>query len=72
MVIRRPTELEYAAYDGMHCHGLWRATPESWRRPGCGRSKRGILIWGVREGHKLQDKLLSLRKITHDGERSTK
>jgi hypothetical protein len=34
----------------MHCRGLWRATPESWRCPGCGRSKRGIMRWGVRKG----------------------
>jgi hypothetical protein len=47
---RKPTDAEYAAYDGMHCHGLWRSTPEDWRCPGCGRSKRGILIWGVRKG----------------------
>jgi hypothetical protein len=47
---RRPTDAEYAAYDGMHCRWLWRETPESWRCPACGRSKRGILVWGKRVG----------------------
>jgi hypothetical protein len=47
---RQPTDVEYAAYDGMHCHGLWRTTPESWRCPCCNRSKRGILQWGQRVG----------------------
>jgi hypothetical protein len=48
--MKRPTDTEYAAYDGMHCHSLWRQLPEGWRCPVCGRSKRGILIWGVRKG----------------------
>jgi hypothetical protein len=47
---RQPTDAEYAAYDGMHCRTLWRETPESWRCPACGRSKRQILIWGKRVG----------------------
>jgi hypothetical protein len=51
LTIRHPTDAEYAAYDGTHCCWVWRATPESWRCPGCNRSKRGILIWGTRKGH---------------------
>jgi hypothetical protein len=47
---RQPTDAEYAAYDGMHCNWLWRATPEDWVCPGCGRSKRQILVWGTRKG----------------------
>src|SRR5262249_12072335 len=49
-MIRRPTDAEYNAYDGMHCYSLWRSLPEEWRCPSCGRSKREILQWGERKG----------------------
>lgn len=43
-----PDHDEYRNYDGMHCRSDWQATPDSWRCPGCGRSKRAILQWGKR------------------------
>ena len=49
--LRQPTDDEYRGYDGMHCRGLWRALPEDWRCPSCLRTKRGLLRWGLRQGH---------------------
>lgn len=43
--VRVPTAAEYAAYDGAHCRNLWRSLPDSWRCPGCGRSKFELLTW---------------------------
>lgn len=43
--VRAPTLSEYRAYDGAHCFRLWRALSESWRCPGCQRSRYEILRW---------------------------
>jgi hypothetical protein len=47
---RHPTDPEYQAYDGMHCHSLWQSLPEEWRCPSYRRNKREILQWGERKG----------------------
>lgn len=46
--IRTPTVEEYAAYDGAHCHKLWRGLPPDWRCPGCNRTRFEILCWTTR------------------------
>ena len=43
-----PTNENYLAYNGAHCHYLWNHIPESWRCPGCGRSKFEIMRWTKR------------------------
>ena len=40
-----PTNENYFAYNGAHCHYLWNHIPESWRCPGCGRSKYQVMRW---------------------------
>ena len=50
MTVRRPTDAEYEAYDGMHCWQLWRQTSDAWRCPVCDRTKRQIMRWGKRVG----------------------
>lgn len=50
MIKRKPTDFEYKIYDGMHCRNLWNSLSDTWRCPVCGRSKREIMIWGVRTG----------------------
>ncbi len=47
--LRIPTDEEYRAYDGAHCHRLWESLSESWRCPGCLRSKREIMRWTKRK-----------------------
>jgi hypothetical protein len=47
--VRRPTDEEYAAYDGNHCNWLWPQTPDGWRCPCCSRTKREIMRWGIRK-----------------------
>jgi hypothetical protein len=47
-VRRIPTQADYEEFDGGHCHQLWKATPEDWRCPGCGRSKFELLRWTKR------------------------
>lgn len=49
-IIRKPTDLEYRNYDGMHCRFLWSILSDKWRCPVCGRNKREIMIWGTRKG----------------------
>ena len=49
MVYRTPSDKEYKAYDGGHCHRLWYALPETWQCPGCHRNKRDILRWTRRK-----------------------
>ena len=44
-MVRYPTDEEYLSYDGGHCSSLWGSLGESWRCPGCQRSKREILSW---------------------------
>ena len=51
MSIRRPTELEYLAFDGMHCSVIWADTPRHWRCPSCRRSKLELMRWGKRTGN---------------------
>lgn len=43
-----PTIEVYLAYNGAHCHYLWNHVSESWRCPGCGRSKFQIMRWTKR------------------------
>jgi hypothetical protein len=42
---RYPTTQEYVNYDGAHCRNLWRSLNDTWRCPGCGRSKFEIMRW---------------------------
>jgi hypothetical protein len=50
---RAPTREDYLAYDGAHCKALWASVTESWRCPGCHRSKFEILRWTRRTPHSL-------------------
>lgn len=43
-----PTAAEYDAYDGAHCHQLWKQVPQSWRCPGCDRVKFEVMRWTTR------------------------
>jgi len=47
--LRIPTDDEYKAYDGAHCARLWESLSETWRCPGCLRSKREIMRWTKRK-----------------------
>lgn len=47
---RKPTDEEYRSYDGMHCRSLWRELSDAWTCPVCGRTKREIMLWGIRSG----------------------
>jgi rubredoxin len=40
-----PTLDDYQQYDGAHCSHLWRQLEESWRCPGCDRTKFQIMRW---------------------------
>lgn len=42
---RRPSWDEYLAFDGAHCHDVYRSLPESWQCPGCTRTKFQIMRW---------------------------
>src|SRR5688572_20777465 len=44
-----PTDDEYHSYDGAHCFHLWDALDDTWRCPGCGRSRREVLRWTKRQ-----------------------
>jgi predicted Fe-S protein YdhL (DUF1289 family) len=44
-----PTIEKYLAFDGAHSPTLWEHVPESWRCPGCGRSKFEIMRWTNRK-----------------------
>lgn len=50
-VIRIPTDQEFAAYNGEHCHILWKGLPAGWRCPGCDRTKLEIMRWTRRQRH---------------------
>src|ERR1041384_8446681 len=45
MTTRVPTDEEYSAFDGVHCHGIWKTLDEDWTCPVCGRTKRQIMKW---------------------------
>ncbi len=49
-----PSDADYAAYDGMHCSVVWRNTSNTWRCPGCGRTKREIMRYGKRGGSNVR------------------
>lgn len=40
-----PTQQEYKAYDGAHCHVLFRSVSKTWRCPSCNRTKFEIMRW---------------------------
>lgn len=46
--VRVPTDTEYAMYDGAHTPHLWRQVGETWRCPGCARTRRECLRWTLR------------------------
>lgn len=46
--IRIPTAEEFAAYQGAHCHQLWKRVGPDWTCPCCHRSKFQILRWTTR------------------------
>lgn len=48
-----PTRDDYAAFDGAHCHQIWRTLSDEWRCPGCDRTKFEIMRWTKRKppGH---------------------
>jgi predicted Fe-S protein YdhL (DUF1289 family) len=48
---RIPSTDEYRSYDGAHCFNLWKSLDESWRCPGCDRSKFEIMRWTKRTPH---------------------
>ncbi|MDW5597309.1 hypothetical protein VSS74_23380 [Conexibacter stalactiti] len=43
--VRIPTLDDYHAFDGAHCHRIWRRLSDTWRCPGCARTKFEILRW---------------------------
>lgn len=43
-----PTEADFQAYDGHHCHVLYNSLAPGWRCPACGRSPFQILRWTER------------------------
>jgi hypothetical protein len=43
-----PSLGDYRAFDGAHCHVIWRSLSDSWRCPGCGRTKFEIMRWTKR------------------------
>ncbi len=45
---RRPTEFDFASYDGAHTPLLWKAVGENWQCPACKRNKFEILRWTKR------------------------
>jgi hypothetical protein len=51
--IKRPTRDDYLAFDGAHCHAIWRSLSDEWRCPGCDRTKFEIMRWTRRKppGH---------------------
>jgi hypothetical protein len=46
--VRIPTREEYRAFNGLHCHRLWRGRDDAWRCPGCARSKFELMAWARR------------------------
>lgn len=42
---RQPTLDEYRAFKGAHCSNIYKRLAESWRCPGCQRTKFQILRW---------------------------
>jgi predicted Fe-S protein YdhL (DUF1289 family) len=50
-VKRIPLAAEYRSYDGAHCFALWTSLADSWRCPGCNRSKFEIMRWTRRTPH---------------------
>lgn len=48
---RVPTKEEFAAYNGEHCHILWKGLPAGWRCPGCNRTSLEIMRWTKRQRH---------------------
>jgi len=46
--LRTPTLADFQAFDGAHCRNLYQTLAETWRCPGCARSKFEILRWTVR------------------------
>ena len=47
--VRIPAPEEYRAFNGPHCHRLWRQHGEDWQCPGCGRTKFELMAWGERK-----------------------
>lgn len=45
---RIPTQQEYQAYRGAHCHKLWIEVGSDWVCPACARTKYQILRWTTR------------------------
>ncbi|VVE56675.1 hypothetical protein PAQ31011_05129 [Pandoraea aquatica] len=48
---RIPTHADFVAYDGHHCHALYKSLPPDWRCPGCCRSTFEVLRWTMRFPH---------------------
>lgn len=46
--VRVPTDEEFAAYAGAHCHQLWRQVGPDWICPCCLRNKFQLLCWTKR------------------------
>jgi hypothetical protein len=42
-----PTDVEYLAHTGGQTQRGWERLADGWRCPGCGRSKRELMVWGA-------------------------
>ena len=51
--MRIPTEEDYRAFDGAHCHAIWTRLTDEWRCPACRRSKFEVLRWAKRHPNQL-------------------
>lgn len=51
MPIKIPSDGDFAAYDGAHCHILWKGLSAGWRCPGCNRTAKEIMRWTKRQQH---------------------
>jgi hypothetical protein len=45
LMVLTPTWQNYLAYDGLHCAKLWGQLDDTWKCPGCDRTKFQLLRW---------------------------
>lgn len=47
--VKVPTDDEYQAFTGAHCSSNWKKVGEKWTCPVCGRNRKQIMRWNVKE-----------------------